>query len=130
MCYGSILSSKLQEARKKHICNLCDRPINPGRVYEKTVYSDEGELGTQRTCSRCRVALDLATSKEDLDDGDGCLFSGWRDTAKEVIKGTPLKELLQKARKALAPWRAKRAKRSTPATPMEELPPPTEIRQE
>lgn len=117
MCYGTILSDSLQRARKQHTCDLCDRPIKLGRVYEKTVYSEGGELGTQRTCSRCKAALAVTRtnrSGESVADDDGCLYGDWRAMAKEIVKGTPIKELLRKARQALAPWREKKPKRSAP----------------
>lgn len=44
--------STKQKARKQYSCDICRRPIIPGRSYYRFVYKDEdGKIQTQRFCS-------------------------------------------------------------------------------
>ncbi len=51
--YATVLSDKVQKARKPHQCGECLRTIEPGEDYrvEKTLY--EGRVDTIKTCLDC-----------------------------------------------------------------------------
>lgn len=108
MCYGQILESGLRKARKPHRCAGCGRLIRPGVEYERTTTtgSARGEIFTSTWHKRCAAVADVTEPY----DSDGCMIAGPREMARDYTLTSGWKDLLAKARKALAARKAQWAR--------------------
>lgn len=58
------------KARKRHVCEVCSWPIEPGETYERHVTFDAGSVGVWKShLTPCAVATDKAWL-DGYDDGD------------------------------------------------------------
>lgn len=48
-------ATKAVTARKRHVCEECFRPIDPGETYQRTAGSWEGDFFTNIACAHCHV---------------------------------------------------------------------------
>lgn len=57
------------KARKRHVCEVCSWPIEPGETYERAVTFDAGSVGVWKShLTPCAVATDRAWL-DGYDDG-------------------------------------------------------------
>lgn len=50
---GAVLTERRPKARKRHMCTLCRRPIEPGTVYRFYTYAYDGTVYTHREHEPC-----------------------------------------------------------------------------
>lgn len=58
------LQYKPRKARKRHECEECDQPINPGDVYRYGAGLFEGQFHEMKVCARCEFVRELIASVE------------------------------------------------------------------
>jgi hypothetical protein len=63
------LSEKVQTARKKHICNFCGLPINPGEKYEAQFIENCGDAYPCKTHPSCSALADKLDMYSLCDEG-------------------------------------------------------------
>ena len=96
MCYGQVLSEKLQRARKEKFCEVCGKRIKRGALQYKQVSQADGfmEYVAHPKC----VAIETVMTDE---DGDGCAIPVDRDEQRALASDQGWRELLGKARSHL-----------------------------
>lgn len=98
MCYGNILEASLRKARKVHLCLGCNRPIRPGRQYERVTGVDNGDFWSSNWHKRCIAVADVTEPHDD----DGCILGDPREANREHAQAGGWRDLLRRARAMLA----------------------------
>ncbi|ALJ19545.1 hypothetical protein [Microbacterium sp. No. 7] len=99
------------KARKRHSCEVCGWPIEPGETYERAVTFDAGSVGVWKShLTPCAVATDRAWF-DGYQDGDGITADSvaeWADERQDTDEHAA--ELTRRLEINAQRWREQRAK--------------------
>lgn len=70
------------KARKRHACEVCPVPIEPGDVYVRSITFYDGTVSVWKTCQACTTATDEAWCAG-YEDGDFITADSVREWADE-----------------------------------------------
>jgi hypothetical protein len=70
MCYGEIISNRMQKARKQKLCDACGKPIRVGRMKNVSISKIDGDFNVWQEHVRCGLALNATGAFDD----EGCLY--------------------------------------------------------
>jgi hypothetical protein len=98
MCYGEIISDRMQKARKAHKCVSCHHTIMPGERHNVVVQKDGGDLLHGRWHLRCAAKEQAIMAEADFDDV--CDYDS--ESSREAAKAVGWRKILAGARKRLA----------------------------
>jgi len=109
MCYGQVLSTKLQTARKEKFCEVCGKRIKRGAQQYKQVYRDDG-LMEYVAHPKC-VAIETVMDEQ---DGDGCSVPIDHDDRRAMAAEEGWRALLARARANLRAMRQRLSRKEQP----------------
>lgn len=87
MCHGQLISQALVQARKRHQCDACARPIERGFKYVRTTAKVDGDFQMSKVCPRCQAMLEAYYGE--LDAGEACFsLSELHSIVREELRAT------------------------------------------